>query len=1302
MIRRILRVSRISLAALVIAGLVALTLIALFGERVLRGQVEAALVRALGRPVTVGALSVNLAAREVELRDLVVPGLPASKRPTLVAPRVRAGLSFRSLFTTRILLRALEFEKPRFSVQVFPDGSNDLPGADSSKSPDVTAGRRVWIGKFVVRAGDFNLNEQRVPIDFDLPEFQAALSSDSANRVAGDLRAGPGTLRFGALPALQSGISTTFRFADSVLRLEKGALTAGTSSLSFAGDIDVHGPPRGSLRLSGPFDLESFERSMSGSQLALKGTAQTTGTIAIGGGHATLAATLRGEDGSYDTIPVRSFATNLTWDGELLHLRDLDLEAFGGKASLDISVPAQGAVRVKGTLTTVAAEPLLRWLFDMGPVGLGARVTGPIDLSFPEGGSRLLSGRGALDLTEDAAQGDPVSGRIPFTADTGVVNLTQARIEAPRTVVTLDGIIDARDRLNMAVKLQSEDLAITDVLGVRLRTAFGAPKAQALMATGRGTAVGRATGTLEAPIFTGHFDGATVGYLGVSWGDIDWRGSVSPEELRSERLIASRGVAQVDLSGTQRLGATGVDDAMDLEVRIRDWTARDLLHVVESDLDIDTAVTGNLRLLGTRAAPLGFGTLASDGGRVSGLAYSKGDLRMRFEGAVTRIESLKAEIGGGDFALKGLVVSEPSGVTAFDGDVEVREVELADLGLQDPKTPGIGGHINGRAILGGPIERPRVAAHLESKRLFYGDEGIGAVTLDVNGAGDGLLHVTGASDSPRFRADIDGTIAAKAPHASHIELKLANMRIDPVLRALGSRFQNAVAITASATARIDGPLLEPDALTAQIRDGRLRIAVPEYAIEAAPGFVIDVEKSEARIAGLTLTGEGTSLSVSGRMALKPDDENNLAIAGRADLRVLSGFLREWRVRGAATLRSQVGGTPRAMRVSGGLDIEDGSLRLRTFPQGLDGLNGRLVFNETQARVAGLEGRFGGGRVSVTGQIGFGGSVPASFDMSFTGDSLGLRYPEGLRSTFGAALRLQGTAESHWLTGNLLVSKAQWTRKYVITTELLSSEGASGFKRASLSLKPSPMHLDIAIKAPGTLRLENNLASLVAKADLSLTGSPTEPQLLGRMEIERGKVFFRGNTYEVRKGVAQFSNPREINPVFDIEADTRMRSYRLTLQANGTLDRVSTRITSDPPLTAPQIASLLTGGDETDVANLAGTSTDIKTLGSRGVNSFASSWLDDNLTGKVAQGFGLSRLSIDPGKGLLSRTGSRLTVGKRVARDLEVVYSRTIFGGTESQLATAEYSLTNRFSLVVSWAQPGGVAADVRTRFVLGR
>jgi TamB, inner membrane protein subunit of TAM complex len=1299
LIRKIARISRVTIAVIALLGLVALSVIGLFGEKVLRAQVESQLTRALGREVRVGSLSVNLPRRTVELRDTVIKGRPDSKRDTLVAPTIRVALSFRSLLTSKILLRGLELDRPRMSIQVFEDGSTDLPRSTPSNPG---ASRQVSIGRVAVTGGAFFLNDQQIPLELDWPNFEASLQADAANLLAGNLRAGPGPMRFGVLPAQDARFEAGVRLADSTLHVDRGEFTASSTRLNFAGHIDLHNEPRGELGFEGPFDLESFDQKISGAGLDLTGVAQTKASLTLGNSGFVLNGTLRGQKGSYASLPIDVFSTTFSWDGSRVRLADLSLEALSGRALLEVDAPQDDPVKLRGSLEGLSAEPLLGWLFDYGTAGLGARVSGPIDLSFPRGAANLLSGTGDLTFVGDPALGESLSGRFPFQAERGAVTIAAAKLDVPDTEVTLAGSIQPDKRLSLDLRLASEDLARTDALAVRLRGALGMKEAEPLGATGRGGFEGRVTGTMSAPLATGRFTGTGVSYLGVLWGDLDWTGSASAVDLMSEHLVAVRGASRAEMKGTQRLGATGIDDAMDLNVTLKDWKAADLLKVIASDLDVDTEVSGSLRLLGTRAKPLGNASLKSGAGKAMGVAYTKADLGILFEGEALRIERLAASVGGGTFALKG-VLGEQAGLQAFDGDVDFKEVELADLGLQTESAAVIGGRITGRATLGGPMERPRVEARLDSRRIFYGDEGIGALSLDVRGAGDGLLHLAGSSDSPRFRAEVTGAIEAKAPYVSRLEIKLTNARIDPVLRALGSRFENLVAITASANARVFGPLQDPDSMTAQLRDGKLRVAVPDYAIEAAPGAIIDVEKGEIRIAGLTLQGDGTALNVSGKLAMREDDQNDLSVTGRADLRVLSGFFREWRFRGAATLRSQIGGTPGAIRVSGGLDIEDGSLRLRTFPQGLDALNGRLVFNETQARVASLEGRFGGGRVTVSGQMGFGGAVPASFDFLMNGTSLGLRYPEGLRSTFDGAVRLQGTTQAHWLTGNLVVSKAHWTRKYTITSELLGSQGAvAGFARGPASFNPSPMRLDIAIKAPATLRLDNNLAELLASADLTLTGSPVEPQLLGRVEIEQGKVFFRGNTYEVRKGVAHFSNPRQINPVFDIEADTRVRSHRLTLQANGTLDRVSTRITSDPPLTAPQIASLLTGGDENDIEKVSGSVTDFKTLGRGGVNSFAASVLDDAITGKVAQGVGLSRLSIDPGnKGFLSRTGMRLTVGIPVARDLEVVYSQ-VFGGTESQLVTAEYSLTNRFSLILSWEERLGYGADARTRFVLGR
>lgn len=1291
MIRRIARFSRISLAALAIVSLVVATVVALYGEGVLRGEAEKRLSQALHRSVKVGALSVNLAGRAVELRDVLIPGLPGSKRPSLEAPRIRIALSFRSLFTSKVLLRGLELDAPQISVQVFPDGTTDVPTMDPQAG---RSSREVSIGKLAIKEGHLLLNEQRIPLEIAWANFAATLTSDPKNQFRGDLAAGPGLMHFGDLPVQNVRFEVGVGFAQSILSIERGTFTAGETRLSVEGQIDLHQKPKGEIRLSGPFDLEAFDQKMAATGLGLKGIAQTKGVVTIEGDTKSLAATFRGQRGAYDSIPIDTFATSLTWDGTDVTLKDLALEALGGKAVLNIKIPRRDPVKVSGALENLRAEPLLHWLFDYGSASLGARVSGPIDLSFPHGAANRLSGDGDLQFSADPAAGDPFSGRFPFKAGNGVIRLVAVRLEGPRTTIHLDGAIQPDKRLALDVRLLSDDLAITDGLGVRLRTAFGATGAEILGATGNGSFQGRVTGTMDEPVFTGRFSGTSVAYLGVSWGAIDWSGSASALDLRSDRLVAVRGGSRVEMSGTQRLGATGVDDAMDLNVTLKDWRAQDLLHLVESDIDVDTSVSGTLRLLGTRAKPLGEASLSSASGKLSSTPFGKASLKLRFEGEDLRVESLKAAVAGGDVSATGVLARE-GGLPAFNGDVDLREVEISDLGLESGDTPMVGGHLTGKARFSGPLEKPHVTAHLESNRVFYGDEGIGALALDIEGKGDGILKVSGQSDSPRFRAEVTGTVEAKAPYQSRLEVRLTNARVDPVLRALGSRFENAVMITASANARVQGPLGEPTSITAQVREGRLRIAVPEYAIEAAPGAVIDIENGEARIAGLTLTGEGTSVNISGKLALAPEDTHDLTVMGRADMRVFSGFLKEWRLRGSATLRSQISGRPKAIRVTGGLDVEDGAIRLRAFPQGLDDLNGRIVFNETQARLAGLEGRYGGGRVSVSGQMSFGLSVPSSFDFSLMGDSLGLRYPEGLRATFGASLRLQGTMESHWLTGDLLVSKALWTRKYLITSELISSSGAAGFGRPT-GLKPSPMHLDIAIKAPGTLRLDNNLASLVAKADLSLTGSPFEPQLLGRVELERGKVYFQGNTYDVRKGVANFSNPREIDPVFDIEADTRVRNYRLTLQASGTLTRVSTRITSDPPLTSAQIASLLTGGSERDVDNTAG-STDLKTLGTGG-DSLVSSVLEDAITGRVAQGFGLSRLSIDPG--LIGKTGARLTVGKRLG-DVEVIYSRQVSGAAE-QFVTGEWSLSNRFSLVGSFQEPGGPGLDARMRIVLGR
>ncbi len=88
----------------------------------------------------------------------------------------------------------------------------------------------------------------------------------------------------------------------------------------------------------------------------------------------------------------------------------------------------------------------------------------------------------------------------------------------------------------------------------------------------------------------------------------------------------------------------------------------------------------------------------------------------------------------------------------------------------------------------------------------------------------------------------------------------------------------------------------------------------------------------------------------------------------------------------------------------------------------------------------------------------------------------------------------------------------------------------------------------------TLRVENNLARLVASADLQLRGTADRPLMFGRAEVDRGEVMFEGRRYLITRGNIDFTNPTRIEPFFDLEALTRVRvpgqTYQVTVRAVG--------------------------------------------------------------------------------------------------------------------------------------------------------
>jgi translocation and assembly module TamB len=863
-------------------------------------------------------------------------------------------------------------------------------------------------------------------------------------------------------------------------------------------------------------------------------------------------------------------------------------------------------------------------------------------------------------------------------------------VHAPQGEMRLRGAIAFDRKTDLSVEARSGDIAAADALLVRIRRALGARGAEPSGVSGSGSFVGRWQGRLDDPVFEGRFTGEDVAYLGVKWGHAEWVGALDAREVRPHSLVLRRPGGELWVDGRVQTGEYGDADALDARVRITNWPAPDLVQALGWDVRVEGLVSGEADLTGRRSDPHGSAHLTSASGRYYGVAYEGLDLRTRLHGRVTEVTDGRARVGGGtvDFA----------GTVTDDGLYDARaHAENLDVAAFPPfSAPALGGRVSGTILLQGPLARPRLVGDVTAPQLLLGEEAIGALEARVVGTGDGTVSVEASCRSPRVNVALRGQVGVGSPYQAALTATVAETSLDPFLRASLPALPPAVGIVGSGAMSIRGPLGQPRALSAEAEMRDLLVSVPEYPIRNRAPLHLRLADGVVEVRRLELSGEGTDLAVAGTAALFGDGALDLTVRGAADLRALSLVSTEVRGRGGARIEVAVTGRRDAPVVDGTLDVDGGGVRLRGFPHGVEDVRGRIQFGARSAHFTGITGTVGGGPVELEGQAAYASGHITSFDIQGTGRSIALRYPEGLRSVLDANLRLFGDEAQQWLTGKIDVREASWTRRYDVASELLAASTPGAGAAASLG---GGVRYDVKVTAPGTLKIDNNLATLQARADLTLQGSYAAPVVLGRAEIDRGRVYFQGNTYVISRGTIDFTNPQRLDPLFDVEAETRVRSYNVTLKVNGTLERVYPTLSSDPPLSTVGILSLLAGAEESSVESAQALQNETKELAATGAYSLAAGRLSEQVgLEKGAARLGLNRFSIDPTvvRGEIGNPTARMTLGKRLTPDLNIVYSQDLTG-TEERVVTIEYTLSDRLSVLVSQSQRDGYGFDLRLR-----
>jgi len=593
------------------------------------------------------------------------------------------------------------------------------------------------------------------------------------------------------------------------------------------------------------------------------------------------------------------------------------------------------------------------------------------------------------------------------------------------------------------------------------------------------------------------------------------------------------------------------------------------------------------------------------------------------------------------------------------------------------------GRITGSVAAAGSLARPRLSGDLQLRdataawadlppvaatgRVALAD-GIASLS-PFNATWQGAtLTATGAFPlrvlGDMLPAVIRDALPASADAAT-LDARLDNATLD-LLAAFIDRDRLAgssgtIAVTLQARTR-GVTLNDVDALVT-VTDGAFTLAgVP---IRQAEPTRVSVANGIARVDAFRWTSNGTQLTGAGTVRLTaPSPLFDLALTGGLDLRIASAFAREISTGGRADLDLRVTGTAETPSLLGSLRFVNGELRLQEPRMIVAGLTGGIRFDGTRLITDNLRGTANGGPITIDGSIATNGFTLGDGRLALTGRGIGLEYPKGLETESNVDLVATLADGVPTLAGKVTVVNGSYRDPLLLSGQLFSSSRPGGIATTASSEESllSQLQLNIAVVTQRDLRVDNNYGKLGLGADLRVVGTIDTLALLGRAEIrEGGQVYLAGNTYTVRTGRIDFANQSFIEPELDIGAETNIQGFPIEVAVSGTPTTLETAIRSmnTSAISDAEATSLLLTGRR-------GGSSDPEDYGRQIAQALSGEFFGvagraiglDTL--RITTNVETSDLFVDPTL-IASETDptSRLTLGKRLNRDVEIVFSQDL-------------------------------------------
>ena len=1311
-----------------------------FRDRV-RQRIVAEVEKATGGRTEIGAFHFDWRQLRAEVDGFVLHGAePANSPPLVRADAVVVGIKVISVLKRSVDIQYLDVRRPQVNLIVYPDGRTNIP-SPAVKRPGPGAVETIIdlaIGRFSLQNGAFAVAGQgATPFDAHGRDLHAAFTYDgSAPGYRGQVSIAPADIHWGAARTFPLNISLAMAIEKNQIRIDHANLATAQSQAEFSGTVrnlaDFSGAIQYKIRaslaevahtldwttpLAGPVTLLGNATFHGVSDFDSSGTLHAAGLMFRPDPRVTLRNW--NADGSYRASPAGVAVTGLRYTGtavapgniipvtgriESAVLRHRTIDAAGVRAdALDGSFTGKATladferVRVEGQLASFDVRKLLR-VYSAQSVPWDASASGPVQLSATLGRSSTLQVAARMSIAP-AATGEPVHGEIDaaYDAAADTLDLGRSFLALPATRADFSGV------LGRTLQVHADSRDLNEIL-----PAFEIQSLPVALHNGEAQFQGTVTGKPGDPHITGRAGATNLVWSGRTFdalsGDVD---------LTSAGISIRNGSVQqggIHLAGSGSLGLTQwkIEDSSALSAAgsIRNAPATDLLALAEiRNVPLTGTITADGQVSGIVGAPLIQARVAAVKGSFENEPFDRFSGVIQYAGTTAELTDAHIAAGARQATLRADYQHAPGNLAVgqLHFQIDSNRMPLDQFQIVSKAYPGIAGTAELHAT--GAVDITSAKPGFRIAGLNGGIRGRG---LTLNNAPVRDVELTAATKNGELSAHFDSEVAGSTiqgdgqwrlvdDYPGSLRVKFQGIDLERMRVWLrGAKPPGGLQITGSAEGALSvtGPAARPSEWKARLEIPSLKVGPggefgangQSLALHNAAPIVISMEHDIVKVESARMIGRATDLSLTGTANLEGKNPLDLRVSGRFDLATLQDFNSDISGSGAIETFATIRGQASQPQISGRLDIQDATFNLTDIPVGVSKANGVILFDGSRATIQSFTGESGGGTLTLSGFAGYTQDA-LIFRVHANAHQVRIRYPEDFSTEANASLNLTGSSDSSTLSGRITVLRTGFNPHSDFSSILAKSAEPVRTPSAQTGLVAN-MHFDVQIDTAPDITFQTSIAQgLQAEGSLRLRGTGTNPSVLGRINITQGEIVFFGTTFTVNQGSISFYNPVKIDPLINIDLDTKARGVDVILNISGPIDKLSLTPRSDPPMQFSDIVALLATGRSpgTDYASLMSSPASPQSLQQMGASALLGQAIASPVTGRLQRFFGITRVKIDPTltsltTGVEGNPQARLTIEQQVSPEITFTYITDVTN-TNPLVVQVEWAVNHNWSAV---------------------